>query len=138
MLKELLNFRGINWWTLVAGMGLNFVITVFSSLAGAYFATNEATAESYQQHGAVLMMLVVFVVCLLAGFIIAKIADDVPVKHAFLSSLGAFVPFLAMAVLTFTPMLLMLAAMSVAGGLNGGMLAVRRRHYHYDPNRDQE
>ena len=136
MFKELFNFRGINWWTLVAGMGLNFVITVFGSLGGAYLATNEATSDAYQQHGPLLMMLAVFIACGLAGFVIAKIADDVPVKHAFLSSLGAFIPFLAMAVLTFAPALLILAAMAVAGGLNGGMLAVRRRHYHYDPHRD--
>ena len=73
-----------------------------------------------------------------AGFVIAKIADDVPVKHALLSSLGAFVPFLVIAVMTFTPILLMLAVMAAAGNLNGGMLAVRRRHYHYDPHRDDD
>ena len=136
MFRDLLNFRNINWWTLLAGMGLNFVITLFGSLAGAYFATNEATSDAYQQHGALLMMLAVFIACGLAGFVIAKIADDVPVKHALLSSLGAFVPFLVIAVMTFTPILLMLAVMAGAGNLNGGMLAVRRRHYHYDPHRD--
>ena len=138
MLRELFNFQGINWWTLLGGMGLNFVITLFGSLAGAYFATNEATTEAYQQHGALLMMLAMFIACGLAGFVIARIADDVPVKHSFLSSLGSFVPLLVMAVLTFTPMLLMLAALAAAGNLNGGMLAVRRRRYHYDPRRDDE
>ena len=129
MLRYLFSFQGVNWWTLLGGVGLNFVITIFSSLAGAYFATNEATGDAYQQHGALLMMLVIFITCGIAGFVIAKIADDVPVKHAFLSSLGAFVPFLAMAVLTFTPMLFLLAAMATAGNLNGGMLAIRRRRY---------
>jgi len=137
MLRELFNFRGINWWTLVSGLGLNFVITIFGSLGGAYFATNEATAEAYQQYGPLLMMLAIFVACGIGGFLVAKIADDVPVKHALLSSLGSFVPFLAMAVLTFTPMLLMLAAMAAAGNLNGGMLAVRRRHLHYNPHKDE-
>ena len=136
MFKELLNFRGINWWTLLGGMGLNFVITTLASVAGAYFASREATSEPYQQHGALLMMLGIFLACGLAGFIIAKIADDVPLKHAFLSSLGAFVPMLVIAVLTFSPHLFMLAAIATAGNLNGGMLATRRRRYHYDPHHD--
>lgn len=133
MFKELFNFRGVNWWTLFGGIGLNFVITLFISLAGAYFATEGAMSEAYQQYGALLMTLAIFIGCGLAGFVIAKIADDVPVKHSFLSSLGAFVPLVVMAALTFSPYTLMLAAVAVAGGLNGGMLAVRRRHYHYRP-----
>jgi len=133
MFKELLNFRGVNWWTLFGGIGLNFVITLFISLAGAYFATEGAMSEAYQQYGALLMTLAIFIGCGLAGFVIAKIADDVPVKHSFLSSLGAFVPLVVMAALTFSPYTLMLGAVAVAGGLNGGMLAVRRRHYRYRP-----
>ncbi|TEU14143.1 MAG: hypothetical protein E3J25_05140 [Anaerolineales bacterium] len=133
MFKELFNFRGVNWWTLFGGIGLNFVITLFISLAGAYFATEGAMSEAYQQYGALLMTLAIFIGCGLAGFVIAKIADDVPVKHSFLSSLGAFVPLVVMAALTFSPYTLMLGAVAVAGGLNGGMLAVRRRHYHYRP-----
>ena len=140
MFKELFNFRGVNWWTLFGGIGLNFVITLFIALAGAYFAAEGAMSEALQQYGALLSMLAILIACGLAGFVIAKIADDVPVKHSFLSSLGAFVPLVAMAVLTFSPHMLyeslqwlMLAAVAVAGGLNGGMLAVRRRHYHYRP-----
>ena len=26
MFRELLNFRGINWWTLLGGLGLNFLV----------------------------------------------------------------------------------------------------------------
>ncbi|HUV94471.1 MAG TPA: hypothetical protein VMX14_06540 [Anaerolineae bacterium] len=133
MFKELLSFRGVNWWTLLGGMGLNFIITLFISLAGVYFATEGAMSEAYQQYGALLMTLAIFIVCGLAGFVIAKIADDVPVKHSFLSSLGAFVPLVVMAVLTLSPYTLMLGAVALAGGLNGGMLAVRRHHYHYRP-----
>jgi len=136
MFKEMLNFRKINWWTLLGGLGLNFIITMLASTAGAYLASQEATRDAYQRHGPLLMMLGIFLVCGLAGFVIAKIADDVPIKHAFLSSLGAFVPLLVMGVLTLAPMSLMFAVIAAAGNLNGGMLAVRRRHYHYDPHRD--
>jgi FtsH-binding integral membrane protein len=127
--RDLFNFNGINWWTLLGGLGLNFVITAIIAIAGAYLGTNEATAEFYGRYGPPIMVIVVFVACVGAGFITAKIADDVPTKHAFISSLGAVVPFVLVAVLSFNPMLFMMAAIAAAGNLNGGMLAApRRRH----------
>jgi hypothetical protein len=127
--RDLFNFDGINWWTLLGGLGLNFVITAIIAIAGAYLGTNEATAAFYGQFGPPIMVLVVFVACVGAGFITAKIADDVPTKHAFISSLGAVVPFIFVAVLSFNPMLFMMAMIAAAGNLNGGMLAApRRRH----------
>ena len=126
MFSDLFNFQGINWWTLLGGMGLNFIISMLSSLFGSYLAANEATTEMYQQFGAPAMVLVIFLACGLAGYVIAKIADDVPAKHAFLSSLGAFVPFVFTGVMSFNPMPLMLAVVAAAGNLNGGMLASPR------------
>ena len=133
-LGSLLNFQGINWWTLLGGMGLNFVITMFSSLLGAYLSANEATATFYQQAGPPLMVLAIFVACGVAGFITGKISDDVPVKHAFLSSIGAVSPFLFVAVMSFNPMPVMLALVAAAGNLNGGMLSTPRPRYQ--PPRD--
>ncbi len=127
--RDLFNFEGINWWTLLGGLGLNFVITAIIAIAGAYLGTNEPTAAFYNQFGPPIMVLVVFVACVGAGFVTAKVADDVPTKHAFISSLGAVVPFIFVAVLSFNPMLFMMAMIAAAGNLNGGMLAApRRRH----------
>lgn len=126
MFRDLFNFQGINWWTLLGGLGLNFVITTISSLSGAYLASNEATADFYQRFGAPLMVLIIFVACGLAGYITGKIADDVPLKHAVISSLGAIVPFLVGAVLLLSPVQFMLAAVAAAGAMNGGMLSVPR------------
>ncbi|MFH1086870.1 MAG: hypothetical protein V1772_14065, partial [Chloroflexota bacterium] len=127
MLNNLLNFQGVNWWTLLGGMGLNFVITIVFSIAGAYFGSNEATLNVYAQVGPPLLVLGVFLGCLLAGFITGKLADENPIKHAFLASLGAFVPYVAVGVMSLNPMILMLAAVAVAGNLNGGILAQPRR-----------
>jgi len=135
-LKSLLNFEGINWWTLLGGLGLNFVIMVFTSIAGAYLAVNESTADFYTKFGPPLMVMWIFVVCGLAGFIVGKIADDLPLKHAFWSSLGSVVPFLAGAVLFFNPMQFLLAAVALAGAMNGGMLATPRPRYR-PPNRGE-
>ena len=128
MFGNLLNFAGINWWTLLAGMGLNFVISSGTSLLGAYLITGEATSEFYEANGAPLMLLLLFALYVLSGYIIGKMADDVPVKHAFLSGLGGVVPFLFVAVTTFSIIPLMLAVVTAAGCLNGGMLSVSRRH----------
>jgi hypothetical protein len=119
----MLNFRGINWWTLLGGMGLNFLITMLSSFLGAYLGSNEGTREAYAQYGSALLILVIFGTCLGAGYITGKLADDVPVKHAFLSSLGAFVPLVLGGVMSFNPLMLMSAAVAVAGNFNGGILS---------------
>jgi len=129
MFKQLLNFNGINWWTLLGGLGLNFVITAITSLAGAYLATNESTAEFYTKFGPPLMVIWLFLACALAGYIVGKIADDLSLKHAFWSSLGAVVPLLAGALLFFNPMQFMLAGVALAGAINGGMFATPRPHH---------
>ena len=136
MFRDMLNFNGVNWWTLLGGLGLNFVITTFLSLFGTYLSANEGTADLYGRFGAPLMVLVLFAACVLSGWVIGKIADDEPVKHAFLSSLGALFPLLFAAVMTFNPMLLMMAAIAAAGNLNGGMLSVPRRHRFPSPGND--
>jgi hypothetical protein len=132
MLRHLFSFDGINWWTLLGGLGLNFVLTLFAAFAalgGAYLSANPATAEFYGQFGAALMIVVIFVLCGLAGFVVGKIADENRVKHAFLASLGAAVPFLFTGILSFNPLQVMMAAVAVAGNLNGGMLSVPKPKY---------
>jgi fucose 4-O-acetylase-like acetyltransferase len=131
MFRDLFNFRGINWWTLLGGLGFNVLIVIFVGLGGAYFGVTESTTEFYQRFGAPVIILVIFLACGLSGFITGKLADDVPVKHAFISSLGSAVPLLALGVLALDPMVLMLALVAAAGNLNGGMLSMpRRRHYN--------
>jgi hypothetical protein len=129
MLRHLFSFDGINWWTLLGGLGLNFVLTLFAALGGAYLSANPATAEFYGQFGDALMIVVIFVLCGLAGFVVGKIADENRVKHAFLASLGAAAPFLFTGILWSNPLLVMMAAVAVAGNLNGGMLSVPKPKY---------
>ena len=129
MWSQMFNFNGINWWTLLGGIGLNFIITTVSSLFGAYLQSNDGTAAAYQRLGAPLMVLAVFSLCVFAGWIIGKVADDDPLKHAMFSSLGAIVPFIFTAVMSLNPMLFMMAAVAAAGNLNGGMLAVPKRKH---------
>ena len=81
MIGDLFNFRGINWWTLLGGLGLNFIIVTVVALVGAGMGVGENTL--YGQIGLPLMLVAVFLGCGLAGFIVAKIADvgwKVPTK----------------------------------------------------------
>jgi hypothetical protein len=124
MLRNLLTFDRVNWWVLLGGLGLNFIISIFSSLVGAYLAVAEDTASFYVQYGPPLMLLAVFLACGVAGWIVAKISYEVPIRHAFLSSLGASVPYLFFGVIGFNPWLLILAVVAIAGNMNGAMLAM--------------
>jgi hypothetical protein len=126
------SFQRINWWTLVGGVGLNLFISLMTALLGTYLSLDEKTADFYMQFGQPLMMLAVFLLCGLAGFVISRLADDVPLKHAFLSSMGAFVPFMAVAILSINIVMFMVALIAVAGGLNGGFLGLPKRHYRPD------
>jgi len=128
MFRDMLNFKGINWWTMVGGLGTFFISSMGLSLLGTYFATTSGENGWYPQFGAPLMVLLAFVIGGLAGWLIAKIADDEPMKHAMFSSLGAVVPLIAAAVMTINVVPFMMAAVMFAGSLNGAMLSMRRRH----------
>ena len=138
MFKNLLNLEGINWWTLLGGLGLNFVIATIVSIGSIYLGANEATADFYQRYGPILLVLVIFLACGFAGYIVAKIADDQPLKHAFWASLGAVAPLVFGAVLSMcqNPMQFMLAVVAAAGALNGGMLAIPRPRYRLPQGRE--
>ena len=76
-MSSLFNFQGVNWWVLLGGMGMNFIITMVYALLGAYLGSNEATADTYAQIGPPVMVLAIFLSCILAGFIAGKLADAV-------------------------------------------------------------
>ena len=133
MFKDLLNFDGINWWTLLGGLGLNFVITVIVGLGSIYLQATEPEGGFFTSFGAPILVLGLFLACTLAGFIVGKIAGDVPVKHALWSSMGAVVPLLIGSIVFMNPNTLMFPVMALTGGLNGGMLAMPRRRYGPPP-----
>jgi hypothetical protein len=131
------SFQRINWWTLVGGVGLNLFISVMTVLVSIFLSLDEKPKPFYMQFGPALIMLAVFLLCGLAGFVISRLADDVPLKHAFLSSMGAFVPFMVVGILSLANPLsalhsVMIAIIAVAGGLNGGFLGLPKRHYRPD------
>ncbi len=132
MFKNLFNLEKINWWILLGGIALNLTIVLTVGLVNAYVANHEATAEAYRQFGGPILLLIIFLACGLAGYLVGKMADDEPVKYAFLSSLGAAVPMTVGAFLFVNLSQLLLAIVAVLGGLNGGVLSLPR-HRHSPP-----
>ena len=133
MFKDLFSLKGVNWWTLLGGLGLNFIISVIIALTGTFLSQHETYGATYEAYGQPVVMLAIFLACGVAGFGIAKIADSLPLKHAFLSSLGAAVPMLAAFFLGPSVIVLMMAVVAVAGNLNGAMLAAPRRRSYGGP-----
>ncbi|MGI6376757.1 MAG: hypothetical protein ACOX3S_12250 [Anaerolineae bacterium] len=134
MFQDMFNTKGINWWTLLGGLGLNFVLSLMVALGGSYLAQHAEFGAAYEAYGQPIIMLVIFVLCGLSGFTIAKIADNVPLKHALWASMGAFVPMVGAFVLGPNIFLLMMAIVAVAGNLNGAMLAAPKRRSYGPPN----
>jgi hypothetical protein len=128
LFKHLLSFEQIDWWVLAGGIALNVIIATVSALLGAYWSVSEATADAYASYGPLVMLLGVFLLCFAAGALVSRMSPEVPLRHAFISSLGAAALYLVAGVLTFTPTLLMVAVVAVAGNLNGAMLALPRPH----------
>ncbi len=127
MWKHWTNLDGLNWWLLGGGFGISFVAVGLAAVLGGYVGT--IATEFYLTWGPVLSVVLVFLLCALAGYVTAKFADIHPMKHALWGSMGAVIPLVVGAVLLVHPFLIMLALVSVAGALNGGRLAIpRRRH----------
>ena len=128
MLRDLFDFHGINWLTLAASMGFNFVLSLAAAFGGVFL--DASYPDFYAQWGAAVGLLVLFLLCGLAGFVTGKLADTQALKHALWGSVGAVVPFVVVAVLFFNPVALLYAGGALAGAFNGGLLSLpRRRHY---------
>ena len=128
LLKHVMSLENVNWWILAGGVALNVIIAAVSTIAGAALSLTESTAEAYANYGAPLMLLGVFLACLVVGAVISRMADDVPLRHAFLSSLGAAAAFVLGALFTLNYVLLMVAVVAIAGNMNGAMLALPKPH----------
>lgn len=127
MLRYLFSLDRVNLWVLLGGAGLNLLIALSSSLVSAYFALAGDERGPLQPLLPPLMLLGVFLACGLAGWIIAKISEDVPLRHAFLAALGAAVPYTYFGLTWLNPWLLILGLVAVAGNVNGALLVLRNR-----------
>ncbi len=122
--KALFNLRGINFWWLASGVGLNLswaillVFFVFRVLSAGI-----DTVESMQ----VVLMIAFFLGPLAIGWLIGRWADDGRgPTYGLIGSFGGL-PLILYTILPSGLLGLLVALVALAGGLNGGMLSQRRR-----------
>ena len=122
--KSLFDLRRLNYWLLASGIGLNMIWTYMTLLITLPLLSGGESAAAGIQLG---LMLSVFVGALLAGWLTGKLADDSRgPTYGLVGSLGS-VGLIVFAILPAGILGLLAAIITVAGGINGGLLSLRRR-----------
>jgi len=115
--------QGLNWWTVVSGMGMNFVLTILLFLLLAYAATVGIHEIAYTT----IMSLGGFAIPLLTAYVCGRIAEERFLSYAFYPLVGYLI--LAVPGIVLVGMFGMLMVIfGVLGAFNGANLAARRAH----------
>lgn len=126
--EEMLNPHGLNWWLVVSGIGLNFVLMTFLMLGVIYAAQNEFNPNLIT----IVMSLGGFLIPLLTAYVCGRLGDERFLTYAFYPLIGYLVPVL-FGILSSGVFGLLMVLFGVLGAFNGGTLAARRagRRRHY-------
>ncbi|MCJ7736686.1 MAG: hypothetical protein MUQ10_05145 [Anaerolineae bacterium] len=125
-LKRLVNLENLNWWLVLSGIGCNIILTSgVALLVNALGMQSETSTQGTM--GTLVMMLGTFAATLITGFICGRMAQENETSYGVICCIGvAVIIVITIPPSIFTVMMLFIA---LAGGLNGGMLSVRRpRH----------
>jgi hypothetical protein len=122
--KALFDIRGINYWLLGSGIGLNLIWTFMTLMISYGLLNGNPRAVSTVQIG---MMLSILAGNFVVGWLMGRMADDNRgPTYGLISSLGSLI-LIIFVVLPTGIVGLMVAVMAIAGGLNGGLFSLRRR-----------
>jgi hypothetical protein len=118
------NFRGINFWHLANSVGWNILWTGISLLI--IFFVLGKTQQSLLLLQLVLMVSI-FVGSLTAGLLFGRLAaDGRGLTYGVVGSLGSVLLSLIFILPSGGFLGIMLAVIAIAGGINGGLLSLRR------------
>ncbi len=122
--KALFNLRGINFWWLASGVGLNLSWAIFVLLfVYRVLSAGIDTVDTMQ----LVLMIAFFLGPLLIGWLVGRWADDGRgPTYGLIGSFGGL-PLILYTILPSGPLGLLVAVVALAGGLNGGLLSQRRR-----------
>ncbi len=122
--RNIFNLRGINLWHLANSVGWNILWTGGSLLIIFYLLGKSPDTYLILQ---LVLMLSVFIGSLIAGFLFGKLAADGrgPTYGVF-GSLGSIILSLFIVFPSGGILGIMLAVIAVAGGINGGLLSMRK------------
>jgi len=126
--KQELEPGGLNWWTVVSGMGMNFILTSFLFLAITALTQGAAPPEEGAGAPAVLTLAMsagAFLIPLLTAYICGRLSDERYMAYAFYPLIGYLI--LAVPGVLYAGMFgILLVLFGVLGAFNGATLAARR------------
>ncbi len=122
-MKGLFDLKGMNLWLVGSAIGLNIILAGVLLIVVLFLLAGVDKAPVWLQMG---MILWGFLGPLFAGWLVGKMAgDNRGPSYGVIGSLGSLMLYLVMLLPTGV-FGLMMATVSVLGGLNGGILSRRR------------
>ena len=113
--------QGLNWWTVVSGMGLNLMLTAILFLVVTTWAAQGAPEIVFT----LAMCAGAFVIPFLSAYVCGRLSDERFLTYGFYSLIGFLI--LAVPGIVFAPMFgLLTTGFGVLGAVNGATLAARR------------
>jgi hypothetical protein len=128
---RIFNPQGLNWWIIVSGIGMNFVLMTFLVLGVVYAAetgVNAALVTTAMSVGG-------FLIPLLTAYVCGRMGDERFLAYAFYPLVGYLMPVL-FGLTSAGVFGILMIVFGVLGAFNGGSIAARRanrrRHYMGD------
>ena len=119
--KKTLGTQDLNWWTVISGMGMNLILTVFLLFGIA--------ALSITETGEILITLVMslggFLIPLFTALICGRISGEKFLAYAFYPLIGFLIPVVPGIVVGGGMMAVLMVAFGVLGAFNGATIAAR-------------
>ena len=129
-LKRLMNTKGISFWLLASGIGLNLIY-----LAGLLLLLSLFSGGAAEAAGTDWIQPLLLLACLLGPFVIAWVitgmaGDGRGPTYGIYGSFGAAVPLVLLFLYTRFIIVLLMLVVFLAGGFNGGIFGeyMRRRN----------
>jgi hypothetical protein len=128
---RIFNPQGLNWWIVVSGIGMNFVLMTFLVI-GVVYAAENGTNPAWTTTA---MSLGGFLIPLLTAYVCARMGDERFLTYAFYPLIGYLMPVL-FGITSAGMFGLLMVVFGVLGAFNGGNMAARRarRRQHSPPD----
>jgi hypothetical protein len=128
---RIFNPQGLNWWIVVSGIGMNFVLMTFLVL-GVVYATETGISPTWST---LAMSLGGFLIPLLTAYVCGRMGDERFLAYAFYPLIGYMMP-VVFGMTSAGVFGILMAVFGVLGAFNGANMAARRanrrRHYTGD------